>query len=466
MARGAFEQTIAHEVAAAARRNEKLSLVLLDIVGLRRINLQHGHKAGDEVLAQVAGRLRATVRGNDAMGRPGGDELAVLLVGANDAQAILVVAQDHPPDPERGDQGRRHDLDPGPAARGRHRARDRRAQRRSGARALLRRVARRADRRRVSSSPPTSATTPTDLGADTGSLSAGTTLGGTYRVVHELSRGAMGVVYRGEDLGLGRPVAIKVLRSDLASDRGLVDRFRAEAGILASLHHKNLVQVYALGEHAGDVYFVMELVEGQPLSEVLRATLERREWFPDRGDRADRARDRRRARRDARARPDPPRRQAGEHPARSRARSRGARRCRRRRQGRRSARRRRHAGVRRARVVPRARGRPVDRCLRPRRDAVLPAHRPPAVRLGLGAAGRSSASSTIRCRRRRGCAPGVSEAVDAVLAKALAPSPKKRWASASTFAIALGRALERTERRDQAAAGRRGRRGRRPSTRC
>src|SRR5262249_23073135 len=119
-----------------------------------------------------------------------------------------------------------------------------------------------------------------DLGADTGQLSVGTIVGGTYRVVHELSRGAMGVVYRGEDLGLGRQVAIKVLRSDLGSDRDLVDRFRAEAGILASLHHKNLVQVYALGEHAGAVYFVMELVEGQPLSEVLRATLERREWFP------------------------------------------------------------------------------------------------------------------------------------------------------------------------------------------
>ncbi|HLL22713.1 MAG TPA: serine/threonine-protein kinase, partial [Kofleriaceae bacterium] len=113
-----------------------------------------------------------------------------------------------------------------------------------------------------------------------GSLSAGTVVGGTYRVVHELSRGAMGVVYRGEDLGLGRAVAIKVLRSDLASDRDLVSRFRAEAGILASLHHPNLVQVYALGEHQGDVYFVMELVEGQPLGEVLRATLERKEWFP------------------------------------------------------------------------------------------------------------------------------------------------------------------------------------------
>src|SRR5262249_15723405 len=67
-----------------------------------------------------------------------------------------------------------------------------------------------------------------DVHADPGSLAAGTTVGGVYRVVHELSRGAMGVVYRGEDLGLGRPVAIKVLRSDLASDRDLVDRFRAE----------------------------------------------------------------------------------------------------------------------------------------------------------------------------------------------------------------------------------------------
>jgi len=57
---------------------------------MRRINLQHGHKSGDEVLAQVASRVRSTVRGNDSMGRPGNDELAVLLVGANDDQAVLV----------------------------------------------------------------------------------------------------------------------------------------------------------------------------------------------------------------------------------------------------------------------------------------------------------------------------------------------------------------------------------------
>ena len=63
---------------------------MFDIVGLRRINLAYGHRAGDEVLAQIAGRVRATVRGNDVIGRPGGDELAVLLVGANDSQAALV----------------------------------------------------------------------------------------------------------------------------------------------------------------------------------------------------------------------------------------------------------------------------------------------------------------------------------------------------------------------------------------
>jgi serine/threonine-protein kinase len=105
---------------------------------------------------------------------------------------------------------------------------------------------------------------------DVGALPPGSTLGGMYRVLHEISRGAMGVVYRGEDLGLGRPIAIKVLRSDLAQDADLVAKFRDEAAMLASLHHPNLVQVYAFGTQGDDVYFVMELVEGEPASEMLR----------------------------------------------------------------------------------------------------------------------------------------------------------------------------------------------------
>jgi diguanylate cyclase (GGDEF)-like protein len=278
ISRGAFEQTIAHEAAVAARRGEALSLSVIDVVGLRRINLAHGHRAGDEVLAQVASRVRATVRGNDPIGRLGGDEIAILMVNANAAQGAEVIhalidkIQSEP-----------IAIDPTTQLRVQIRATvtELAAGERSGEAAFARcygalRAAPAGDVRVVASDERLEA----QPGAEAGALSTGTIVGGVYRVVHELSRGAMGVVYRGEDLGLGRPVAIKVLRSDLASDRDLVARFRAEAGLLASLHHPNLVQVYALGEHAGEVYFVMELVEGQPLSEVLRATIDRSEWFP------------------------------------------------------------------------------------------------------------------------------------------------------------------------------------------
>ena len=90
-----------------------------------------------------------------------------------------------------------------------------------------------------------------------------------YRILHEISRGAMGVVYRAEDLGLGRPVAIKVLRSDLARNLDLVSRFREDAAMLASLRHRNLVNVYSFGSEDEEVYFVMELVEGESLKDIL-----------------------------------------------------------------------------------------------------------------------------------------------------------------------------------------------------
>ena len=54
-----------------------------------------------------------------------------------------------------------------------------------------------------------------------------TTLGGSYRLLHEISRGGMGVVYRAEDLALERPVAIKMLRPDLAEDKAFVEHLRA-----------------------------------------------------------------------------------------------------------------------------------------------------------------------------------------------------------------------------------------------
>jgi serine/threonine-protein kinase len=276
LTRTAFEQTVTAEVAAATRRGEPLSIGFLDIVGLRKINLAHGHKVGDEVLAQVAATVKATIRGNDRLARFGGDELAVLLIGANLEQGKIavdkLVAKVKATPVIDGDTAievavRASVTSLGPGER-------------SGEAAFARGLTglRRSQPGEITLIAPNEKVE--DSSGEAAGLTAGTIVGGTYRVIHELSRGAMGVVYRGEDLGLSRAVAIKVLRSDIASDREAVAQFRAEAALLAQLHHENLVQVFALGEHAGDVYFVMELVEGQPVSEVLRAHNQRNEQFP------------------------------------------------------------------------------------------------------------------------------------------------------------------------------------------
>jgi serine/threonine-protein kinase len=95
------------------------------------------------------------------------------------------------------------------------------------------------------------------------------TIGGVYRLKHEISRGGMGVVYRAEDLALERPVAIKMLRPDLAEDRAFVEQLRTEAAMLARLQHPNLVQIYSFGQTGSDSYFVMELVEGEGLQQAI-----------------------------------------------------------------------------------------------------------------------------------------------------------------------------------------------------
>ncbi len=93
---------------------------------------------------------------------------------------------------------------------------------------------------------------------------------GHYRIISEIGRGGMGVVYKAEEESLNRFVAVKVLGEHLTQDATYVTRFQREAQAAARLNHPNIVQIYFIGEDNGRHYFAMEFVEGQSLQEILR----------------------------------------------------------------------------------------------------------------------------------------------------------------------------------------------------
>jgi serine/threonine-protein kinase len=94
---------------------------------------------------------------------------------------------------------------------------------------------------------------------------------GRYMVLNRLGQGAMGAVYTAYDPELDRRVAVKLLHTALASESGK-KRLVREARALAKLSHPNVVHVYDAGEHDGDVFIAMELVEGRSLKEWVRGT--------------------------------------------------------------------------------------------------------------------------------------------------------------------------------------------------
>jgi serine/threonine protein kinase len=110
--------------------------------------------------------------------------------------------------------------------------------------------------------------TPADEGAARRDVAAPWRLG-EYRIVREIGRGGMGVVYEAEQESLSRRVALKLLAPGALGDATQVERFQREARAAARLHHTNIVPVFAVGEESGTHYYVMQYIEGRPLDEVL-----------------------------------------------------------------------------------------------------------------------------------------------------------------------------------------------------
>ena len=90
-----------------------------------------------------------------------------------------------------------------------------------------------------------------------------------YRLFDQLGEGGMGVVYRAEDLRLGREVAIKLLRTDTVVSAEWLARFEREARLASSLKHPHICMIHELGEHGGQPFIAMERLEGRTMKQMI-----------------------------------------------------------------------------------------------------------------------------------------------------------------------------------------------------
>src|SRR5260370_7356727 len=90
-----------------------------------------------------------------------------------------------------------------------------------------------------------------------------------YRIVSKIGAGGMGEVYLAQDTKLDRKVALKILPSDVASNRERMERFVREAKSAAALSHPNIAQIFEIGKDAGTHFIAMEFIDGVTLRETI-----------------------------------------------------------------------------------------------------------------------------------------------------------------------------------------------------
>ncbi len=109
-------------------------------------------------------------------------------------------------------------------------------------------------------------------------LEIGDVLGGRYEILHLLGEGGMGAVYKARDRELDRPVALKLIRPELASNPSMLARFKQELLLSRQVTHKNVVRIFDLGDAEGVKFITMEFIEGRDLRSLIQ---EKKKFSPE-----------------------------------------------------------------------------------------------------------------------------------------------------------------------------------------